>query len=81
MILSFITSDQKEHEDNRDNIVLHSFNKDKHFLKTLRFWRSKIRSKRIFQKHFIENDWMFKVALYGNSLDFNLIRKIGKFDT
>lgn len=82
MILSFITSDQKEHEDNRDNIVLHSSIKINTFLKNFKILAlEKFDQKRIFQKHFIENDWMFKVALYGNSLDFNLIRKIGKFDT
>ncbi|MBX9448800.1 MAG: hypothetical protein KL787_03380 [Taibaiella sp.] len=32
--------------------------------------------KQIKQRHFIENDWMFKVALYGNVLDFSLVKKI-----
>jgi hypothetical protein len=32
--------------------------------------------KEILQRHFIENDWMFKVALYGNTMDFHLIKKL-----
>lgn len=36
----------------------------------------KFDQKKIPQKLFIENDWMFKVALYGNSLDFNFLKKL-----
>ncbi len=36
----------------------------------------KFDSKEILQKHFIENYWMFKVALYGNTLDFLLLKKL-----
>lgn len=35
----------------------------------------KFDKKQIIQKHFIENEWMFKVALYGNSLDYTLLKK------
>ncbi|MBA0884593.1 Eco57I restriction-modification methylase domain-containing protein [Flavobacterium undicola] len=34
--------------------------------------------KKILQKHFIENHWMFKVALYGNTLDYLLLKKLEK---
>lgn len=36
----------------------------------------KFDQKEILQKHFIENDWMFKVALYGNTLDFALLKRL-----
>ena len=36
--------------------------------------------KQIQQKHFLENVWMFKVALYGNTLDYLFLNRISKFD-
>jgi hypothetical protein len=36
----------------------------------------KFDQKEILQKHFVENDWMFKVALYGNTLDFVLLKRL-----
>lgn len=36
----------------------------------------KFDQKTIKQIHFIENDWMFKVALYGNVLDFKFLRRL-----
>lgn len=35
----------------------------------------KLDKKRIQQKHFIENEWMFKVALYGNTLDYVFFKR------
>lgn len=32
--------------------------------------------KSIYQRYFLEYDWMFKVALYGNVLDFNLLKRL-----
>lgn len=32
--------------------------------------------KKILQKHFLKNHWVFKVALYGNTLDFILLNKL-----
>lgn len=32
--------------------------------------------KKILQKHFIENQWMFKVALYGNTLDYLFLKRL-----
>lgn len=34
----------------------------------------KFDTKEIAQQHFIENDWLFKVALYGNTLDFFFLK-------
>ncbi len=32
--------------------------------------------KSIVQKFFLENEWMFKIALYGNVLDYNFLKKL-----
>jgi len=37
--------------------------------------------KEILQKHFVENQWMFKVALYGNVLDYVLLKKLEQNET
>lgn len=34
--------------------------------------------KEILQKYFVENQWMFKVALYGNTLDYLFLKKLEK---
>lgn len=34
--------------------------------------------KKILQKHFVKNQWMFKVALYGNTLDYLFLKKLSK---
>jgi len=34
--------------------------------------------KQILQSHFIDNEWMFKVALYGNTLDYRFLRRLGE---
>ena len=47
------------------------FNK---FTKTLVI--EKFDYKKILQKHFVENHWMFKVALYGNTLDHVLLKRL-----
>jgi hypothetical protein len=66
-------------EDNEysTNIVKHQSLKSNSFLKYFKtLVLEKFDQKEILQKHFIENDWMFKVALYGNILDFGLLKSI-----
>nr|WP_315196264.1 DNA methyltransferase [uncultured Flavobacterium sp.] len=59
------------------NVVKHQSLKVNSFLKNFKMLViEKFDKKRILQKYFIENDWMFKVALYGNTLDFILFKKI-----
>jgi hypothetical protein len=41
----------------------------------------KFDQKQILQKYFVENEWMFKVALYGNTLDFLFLKKFEKNNT
>jgi len=62
-----------------ENIVNHQSIKSNLFLKYFKMLViEKYDQKKILQKYFIENEWMFKVALYGNTLDFNLLKKISK---
>ena len=64
-------------EDFNKNIVNHQSLKINYFLKYFRMLViEKFDQKEIQQKHFIDNPWMFKVALYGNVLDFLLLKKI-----
>ena len=60
--------------DTLENIVLHQSLKYNIFTKNynaLTF--EKVDFKKIQQKYFIKHEWMFKVALYGGTLDFNFI--------
>lgn len=66
-----------KNNDYKHNIIDHQSVKINYFLKHFKMLVvEKFDKKKISQRHFIENDWMFKVALYGNTLDFNLIRKL-----
>lgn len=69
-----------QHANNKntfENIVLHQSLKYNIFLKYYKFIvLEKQDVKEIKQKIFYDNYWMFKVALYGNSLDFNFLKKI-----
>lgn len=59
------------------NLVSHISVKSNLFLKYFRqLIIEKFDQKTILQKHFIENDWMFKVALYGNVLDFMFVKRL-----
>ena len=59
------------------NIIKHQSLKVNSFLKNFKMLViEKFDQKEILQKHFIENDWMFKVALYGNTLDFAFLKRL-----
>lgn len=59
------------------NSIKHLSVKSNRFLKHYKMLViEKYDQKEILQRHFIENDWMFKVALYGNTLDFHMIKKL-----
>ena len=59
------------------NIIIHQSLKINYFLKYFKMILiEKYDQKSICQRYFLEYDWMFKVALYGNILDFNLLKKI-----
>ncbi len=64
-------------ENHLTNVIQHSSIKSNSFLKYYKtIVIEKFDQKKIQQKHFIDNDWMFKVALYGNTLDFLLVKKL-----
>ncbi len=60
-----------------NNVVQHQSVKINYFLKHFKmFVIEKFDRKKILQQYFLENDWMFKIALYGNTLDFNFIKRL-----
>lgn len=75
-IIYYRLSDGKKH---LKNTVKHLSVKSNIFLKYFKtLIIEKFDQKEIQQSHFIENDWMFKVALYGNTLDFVFLKKLEK---
>jgi len=68
-----------ENDDYLNNVIDHQSVKINYFLKHFKMLViEKFDQKRISQRHFIENDWMFKTALYGNTLDFDLLKSLSK---
>lgn len=60
-----------------ENMVNHQSVKMNYFLKHFKiFVIEKFDRKMIPQRLFLENDWMFKIALYGNTLDFILFKTL-----
>lgn len=73
-IVFYHLSDNKYYE---TNVVQHHSLKVNSFLKNFKMLViEKFDQKEILQKYFIENDWMFKVALYGNTLDYSFLKRI-----
>lgn len=65
----------------KDNTVKHYSIKSNLFLKHFKsIVIEKNDRKEISQKYFIGNDWMFKIALYGNSMDFLLFKKLSRIN-
>lgn len=78
IILNFKTAKNRSPQ---ENLVKHSSLKSNVFLKNFKILViEKFDQKEILQKHFIENNWMFKVALYGNTLDFHFLKKLEKIE-
>lgn len=64
-------------EDYLKNIIKHQSVKYNRFIKYFKMLViEKFDQKYLVQKDFLENDWMFKAALYGGRLDFNFIKKL-----
>lgn len=62
----------------RESLIEHTSVKSNIFTKLYKtLVIEKFDRKNILQKHFIDNNWMFKVALYGNTLDYLLLKKLG----
>jgi hypothetical protein len=65
-------------EENSNSIVKHiSLKQNKFFNKfSKKLVLEKFDKKNIQQIHFLKNNWMFKVALYGNTLDYLFLKRI-----
>ena len=64
-------------KDTGKNIVKHTSVKSNIFLKHFKtLIIEKQDRKEILQQHFINYDWMFKVALYGNTYDFHFLKSM-----
>ncbi|MGB4414816.1 MAG: DNA methyltransferase [Paludibacter sp.] len=62
----------------RESLIEHTSVKSNIFTKLYKVLVvEKFDRKRIKQHFFIDNSWMFKLALYGNALDYLLLRRIG----
>ena len=67
--------------DYQKNIINHQSVKFNRFIKYFKMLVvEKFDQKDLAQKYFLENDWMFKVALYGGILDFKLLNALKKLD-
>lgn len=69
--------------DKFNNVVKHvSLKQNKFFNKfSKNLVIEKFDNKEILQKHFISNKWLFKVALYGNNLDYYFLNKFKSLNT
>lgn len=66
-----------QNNDYLNHVVKHHSLKVNSFLKNFRMLViEKFDQKEILQKYFIEHHWMFKVALYGNTLDFHFLKRL-----
>ncbi|GLB52775.1 type I endonuclease-methyltransferase fusion protein [Neptunitalea chrysea] len=73
-IVNFMLS---QNSDYKLNVVNHQSIKSNIFLKNFKILVvEKFDKKEIIQKEFIENEWMFKVALYGNTLDYYFLKRL-----
>lgn len=71
-----VTYKLSQDKDFNKNVVNHQSVKSNIFLKNFKILViEKFDQNEILQKHFIENDWMFKVALYGNTLDYYFLKR------
>jgi len=66
-----------KNNDYQKNIINHQSIKFNRFIKYFKMLViEKFDQKVLPQKYFLENDWMFKVALYGSYLDFNFLKML-----
>jgi hypothetical protein len=76
---SIVTYQLSDNDQYLRNTINHISVKSNLFLKYFKqLVIEKFDQKTIKQIHFIENDWMFKVALYGNVLDYKFLRRLNQ---
>lgn len=64
-------------EEEKNNVIKHISLKPNIFFKTFKLLViEKYDVKKIAQKYFIENDWLWKVLVYGNVLDYFFIKRL-----
>ncbi len=69
-------------EDNKKNVVTHvSLKPNKIFEYIKIFIIEKFDQKQLFQNYFMEFDWVWKVLVYGNIIDFYFIKRLNKIDS
>jgi len=79
-ILYYAYSTNKEK--NKQNLVTHISLKPNRFFELFKMLTvEKHDQKQLFQSYFMEYDWIWKVLVYGNILDFYLIKRLNEFQT
>jgi len=64
----------------RDSLIEHTSVKSNLFTKLYKtLVVEKFDRKQILQKHFVDNEWMFKIALYGNTLDYHFLKRLEEY--
>jgi hypothetical protein len=77
LIITFKKTDGKF----RESVIEHTSVKSNFFTKHYKaLVIEKFDRKKILQSYFIDNEWMFKVALYGNTLDYRFLKRLGEND-
>lgn len=74
---SFVMFYEKTRSQSKPNVILHTSLKPNVFLKYLNLITiEKSDRKRVQQDYFMEYDWLWKVMLYGNALDFAFLKRL-----
>ncbi|MEA2042433.1 MAG: N-6 DNA methylase, partial [Bacteroidota bacterium] len=69
-----------EKEKNRQNLVTHISLKPNRFFEVFKmFTVEKHDQKQLFQSYFMDYDWIWKVLVYGNILDFYLLKRLKEY--
>lgn len=79
---ALIITFKKTNGNYRDSLIEHTSVKSNLFTKQYKaLVIEKFDRKKILQSFFIDNEWMFKVALYGNILDYSFLHRIETHNT
>ncbi len=71
-----------EKEINKQNIVTHISLKPNRFFEVFKmFTVEKHDKKQLFQSYFMDYDWIWKVLVYGNVLDFYLLKRLKEYSS
>ncbi len=77
---ALVVTFKKSNGNFRESLIEHTSVKSNIFTKLYKtLVVEKFDRKDILQKHFIDNNWMFKVALYGNTLDYIFLKRLDDY--